>query len=337
MRTKAQVTRHKSQGLGLSFYLLPFALCLVVLAVAPASGQNFPSRPVRGILPYPAGGGTDIVARAVAQKLSEYWGQQVIVDNRGGGATIIGTDLAAKSPPDGYTFLIGATSLAINPTLQPKLPYDALKDFEPIAQLAFQPYVLAVNPKVPARDVKEFIALAKAKPGELNFGSTGLGSGSHLAGELFKLMTGTNMVHILYKGMAPALTDVIGGQTQFIFGTILPTSPHARSGRLRALGVSSLKRSSALPDLPTIAEAGVPGYSSTSWSGVFTPTGVPRAIQEKYHSAIVRAVQSVEVRERLAADGAEPVGGSPKELAELLRGDIVKWAKVVKAANLQPQ
>lgn len=220
--------------------------------------DRYPLKPVRMIVPYPPGGGTDIMARAVSAKLSEIWGMQVVVDNRGGGGTIIGTEIAARSPADGYTLLITSPSFVINPTTRAKLPYDTLRDFEPITQFAFQPYVLVVYPKVPAHDVREFIALARAKPDALNFGSTGIGSGSHLAGELFKIMSSTNMTHISYKGMGPAITDLLGGQTQFIFATILPITPHVRSGRLRALGVSSEKRSSILPDLPTIAEAGMP-------------------------------------------------------------------------------
>jgi len=320
------------------------AAALIVLAQAGAvfaqSGQadaaGYPARAVRVIVPYPPAGGTDILARALAQKLTESWNQQVIVDNRGGGATIIGTELAAKSPPDGYTFLITSTSFVINPGFQPKLPYDTLKDFAPITQLALQAYILAVHPSVPARDVKEFIALARAKPGALNFGSTGIGSGSHLAGELFKLMSKTNAVHILYKGMAPALTDLVAGQTQFIFGTTLTTVPLVKNGRLRALGVTSVKRSTALPALPTIAEAGLPGYSATSWTGAYTPAGVPRAIQARLNTDIVKALQTPDVRERLAADGAEPVGSSAPELAAFVKSEMAKWAQVVKAANLRP-
>jgi tripartite-type tricarboxylate transporter receptor subunit TctC len=297
----------------------------------------YPTRPVRAIVPYAPGGGTDIMARALAQKLSAQWGQQVVVDNRGGGATIVGTDLAAKSPPDGYTLLITSTSFVINPTVQPRLPYDTLKDFQPVTQLAFQPYVLVLHPSVPARDVKELVALSKAKPNALSFGSTGTGSGAHLAGELFKMTTGAQMTHIPYRGMGPALADLLGAQTQAVFGTILPTLPHVKSGRLRALGVTSAKRSSALPDLPTIAEAGAPGYSATSWTGLYTPAGVPGDIARKIHDDALRALQSGDMRDKLAADGAEPAGGSSAELAALVRQEIAKWGKVIKAAHIQIQ
>jgi tripartite-type tricarboxylate transporter receptor subunit TctC len=299
-----------------------------------AHAQSYPTKPVRAIVPYPPGGGTDIMARAVSTKLSEMWRVQVVVDNRGGGGTIIGTEIAARSPADGYTLLITSTSFVINPTTRSKLPYDTEKDFAPVTQFAFQPYVLVVHPKVPARDVKEFIALAKAKPEFLNFGSTGVGSGSHLAGELFKFMTSANLTHVAYKGMGPAITDLLGAQTQFIFATILPVAQHVRSGRLRALGVSSEKRSAIMPDLPTIAEAGVPGYATVSWSGLFVPAGTPRAIIEKLNIDVVKIIQQTDTRERFAGDGAEPAGTSIKEFEAFVRGEITKWAKVIRAAKI---
>ena len=321
----------------LPFSLLPFAFCVVVLAAAPASGQNFPFRPVRLIVPFAPGGGTDIIARALALKLSDKWGQQVVVDNRGGGGTIIATELAAKAPADGHTLLVGTTTFVINPSYQPRLPYDTLKDFEPVTQIAFQPYLLALNNKIPARDVKEFVALLKAQPGAYNFGSPGTASGTHLASELFKMMSGTSAVHVPYKGTALALADVIGGQIQFIFGTILATAPHVKAGRLRGIGVSSPKRAATLPEMPTITESGVPGYSATSWAAVYAPAGVPHAVLNKLNTDVVEAVRSDEVRERLAADGAEPVGSSARDLAAFVRSEIAKWATVVKAANLHPE
>lgn len=295
----------------------------------------YPNKPVRLIVPFAPGGGTDIVARLIAQKLTEMWGQQVVVDNRGGAGTVIGTELAAKSPPDGYTLMQGTTTLAINPSVRAKLPYDTLKDFVPVTQAAFQSYILAVHPSVAARDVKEFIALAKAKPRTLNFGSPGTGTGSHLAGELFRFMSGTELVHVPYRGSGPALSDLLGGQIQFILGTILSTFPHVKAGRLRALGVSSLKRASALPDVPTIAEAGVPGYSATSWNGVLVPTGVPQPILRKLNTDIVKVIQSADVRGRLAADGGEAVGNSAQEFGAFIRSEIEKWAKVIRAANIR--
>jgi tripartite-type tricarboxylate transporter receptor subunit TctC len=305
-------------------------------AQSPAA-QPYPARPVRLIVPFAPGGGTDIVARAIAQKLTETWGQQVVVDNRGGGGTVIGTELGAKAAADGYTLLMGTTTLAINPSVRRKLPYDTLKDFAPVTQTAFQAYVLAIHASVPAKDVKEFIALAKAKPGTLNFGSPGTGSGSHLAGELFRAMSGTDLVHVPYRGSGPALADLVGGQIQFILGTILSTLPQVRAGRLRALGVSSVKRSAVIPDVPTIAEAGVPGYSAASWNGVLVPAGVPQPILRKLNADIIKVLQSAEVRERLAGDGAESVGSSAQEFGAFIRSEIEKWAKVVKTANLRPE
>jgi tripartite-type tricarboxylate transporter receptor subunit TctC len=315
-------------------------VALIVLAAsgkANAQGVPYPVRPVRLIVPFAPGGGTDVVARALALKLAEMWGQQVVVDNRGGASTIIGTELAAKSPADGYTLLMATTTLAINPSLRRKLPYDTLKHLEPVSQAAFQAYVLAVHPSVPARDVKEFIALAKARPGTLNFGSPGTGSGSHLAGELFAMLSGVRLVHVPYKGSGPALTDLLGGQIQLIFGTILSTFPHVRSGKLRALGVSSPKRSAVLPDVPSIPEGGVAGYGATSWNGVMTPAGVPKPLLAKLNADVVKALQSPEVRERLAADGGEAVGSSAEEFRAHIRSEIAMWAKVVKAAGLKPE
>ena len=297
----------------------------------------YPNRPVRLIVPFAPGGGTDIVARVIAQKLTEMWGHQVVVDNRGGGGTAIGTELAVRSAPDGYTLLLGSTTLSINPSLRRKLPYDTLKDLEPVSQTAFQAYVLAVHPSVAARDVKELVALAKAKPETLNYGSPGPGSGSHLAGELFAMLSGTRLVHVPYKGSAPALTDLLGGQIQLIFGTILSTYPHVKSGRLRALGVSSPKRSNVLPDVPSIPEGGVAGYGATSWNGVLTPAGVPQAILAKLNADVVKALQAPDLRERLAADGGEAVGSSAPEFRAFIQNEIAKWAKVVKAAGLKPE
>jgi tripartite-type tricarboxylate transporter receptor subunit TctC len=328
--------RHDYERAGLmqSRLAQPLLLCCA-LAAATAAAQSYPSRPVRLIVPFAPGGGTDIMARALAARLTETWRQQVVVDNRGGGATIIGTELAAKAAPDGHTLLVATTTFAINPSYQQRLPYDTLRDFQPISQIAFQPYLLAVNNRVPARDVKEFIALLKARPGGYNFGSPGTASGTHLASELFRMMTGTQAVHVPYKGTAPAIADVIAGQIQFIFGTILATVPHVKSGRLRGIGVSSEKRAASLPDVATIAEAGVPGYSAASWAAVYAPAGVPRAVASRLNTDVVQAIRSADVRDKLAADGAEPVGSSAIELAAFMRIEIAKWAKVVSSANLR--
>jgi tripartite-type tricarboxylate transporter receptor subunit TctC len=308
---------------------------LIAGAFAPAVvAQAYPAKTVRVIVPYATGGGTDIMTRIVTQKLSEMWGQQIVVDNRAGGGTVIGTQLAANAPADGYTLLVAAPSFVINPTTRPNLPYDVVRDFKAITQFAFQPYVLVTNPKVPARDVKEFIALAKARPDSLDFGSTGTGSGSHLAAELFKFMTQTRMQHISYKGMGPAVVDVIGGQTQFIFGSIVAVASHIRGGRLHALAVSSERRSASLPALPTIAEAGVPGYSTVSWCGMHVPGGVPNAVVNKLSADVNAVIARADVRERFLTDGAEPAGGTPAEFSQFIRDEIVKWGKVIKAANI---
>ena len=321
-------------------YLRKYLFLLVFfhsLCSALAHAQSYPTKPVRAIVPYPPGGGTDIMSRAICAKLSEAWGMQVVLDNRGGGGTLIGTEIASRAPADGYTLLITSPSFVINPTTRAKLPYDTVKDFQPITQFASQPYVLALHPKVAARDVKEFIALAKAKPDALNFGSTGIGSGSHLAGELFKYMTGTQLTHVAYKGMGPAIADLLGGQTQFVFAAILPVSPHVRSGRLRALAVSTDKRAASMPELPTISEAGVPGYSSNSWSGLFAPAGTPRAIIEKLNTDVVKILHQSDTRARLAADGAEPAGTSIKDFESFIRNEIMKWTKVIQSAGIRVQ
>lgn len=313
------------------------AAMLFVAAVPCVQAQDangFPGRPIRFIVPFAPGGGVDIVARAVAGKVTEITGQQVIVDNRGGGGTVIGTELGARAAPDGYTWLFGSTTLAINPGLKPKLPYDTLKDLTPVSQASFQAYVLAVHPGVPAKTVKDFIELAKAKPNTLTYGSPGLGSGSHLVAEFFTLATGTRMVHVPYKGSSPAMADLVGGQIQSTYGTILAIAPQVRTGRIRALAVSSSKRSAVMPDVPTIAEAGVPRFDATSWNGVLVPAGVPRAILAKIHGTVVRAVQSDQVRERLTGDGAEPVGSTPEQFSAFIRSEIAKWGRVIKAADI---
>ncbi|HTE16667.1 MAG TPA: tripartite tricarboxylate transporter substrate binding protein [Burkholderiales bacterium] len=306
-----------------------------MLISTPIFAQHWPVRPVRYIVPFPPGGGSDVAARAIAVKLSEAWGQQVVVDNRPGAATLLGTDLAAKAPPDGYTLLHASASYAINPHLQKKMPYETLKDHTPVTQAAYQPYVLVTHPSVAARNVKEFIALARAKPGALNFGSPGAGSGGHLAVEHFRLASNTVMVHVPYRGGAPALTDLIAGQIQFMFPTMLAVAPHVKTGRLRSLAVTSAKRAAVLPDLPTISESGLPGFEATSWNGVMTPAGVAPAIIAKIHKDVVHALRAADVRDKLAADGAEAVGNTPQEFAQIIRNDLAKWGKVIAATGLK--
>jgi tripartite-type tricarboxylate transporter receptor subunit TctC len=319
-------------------------LCVVAAAVAlvaaPAfpqaastsSGQGYPARPVRVIVPAQAGGGVDIVARAVAQKLAERWGQQVVVDNRIG---IAGTETAARATPDGYTIVLTTAAIAVRQAVYRKLPYDVLRDFQPVTQVVMQSNVLVTTPSLPAASVKELVALAKARPGQLNYGSGGNATSNHLAGELFRILAGIDVVHVPYRGVPLALTDLVAGRVQFSFGSPVSTLPLVKEGKLRLLAVTTARRSPALPGVPTIAEAGVPGYEFTGWMGVLTPAGVPRGIVTKLYQDIAAAAQLPEVKQRFAADGADPVGSSPEEFAAYLRAEIARWTKVVKAAGIK--
>jgi tripartite-type tricarboxylate transporter receptor subunit TctC len=295
---------------------------------------NYPTKPVRLVVPFPAGGTTDILARAVAQTLSEAWGQQVIVDNRPGAGGNIGSDLVAKSKPDGYTLLMGTVGThAINPSLYKNMPYDHVKDFAPVILVAGVPNVLVVNPSLPVHSVPELIAYAKANPGKLNFASSGNGTSIHLSGELFKAMTGVEMTHVPYKGSAPALTDLIGGQVQLMFDNLPSSLPFIKAGKLRALAVTSGARAAALPDLPTLAESGLPGFEASSWFGVLAPAGTPRDIVAKLNGAIAGWLASPEAKEKLLAQGAIAAGGAPDDFARHIGAETSKWAKVVKASG----
>jgi len=316
------------------------ACALLLLGASSLHAQSsggYPAKPVRMIVPFAAGGGTDVVARAVASKLSEVWGQQVVVDNRPGAATIVGIDVTAKSPPDGYTIAMASTSYGINAGSGRKLPYDPHKDLAFVVQTALQPFVIVVHPALPVKSVKEFIALARSRPGALNYGSPGVGSGSHLVVELFQIVTGTKMVLVSYKGSAPALADLIGGQTQFMFVTILAVAPHLKSGRLKGLATTGLKRSPAIPELPTAIEAGVPGYAPTSWTGIMAPAATPADVRDKIQRDVVKVMFTPEVRKRLEADGGEPVAGTSAEFAALIRGEIAMWTKVFKTTGIVPE
>jgi tripartite-type tricarboxylate transporter receptor subunit TctC len=316
--------------------MLSFATAaLIAGASGDAVAQSFPTRPVRMIVPYPAGGGTDIISRTVAQKLGEKWGQQVIVDNRAGANGIIGTDLAAKSKPDGYTLVVVIATQAINPALYPKIPYNSETDFAPVSLMAQYPFILTTHPSVPAKTVREFIALAKKRPGELSYASSGNGSGPHLGFELFKSMAGINVVHIPYKGAGPANTELISGQVQAFFNNILAGKPHIQSGRLRVIAATSAKRSQAMPEIPTFAESGVPGFDVTGWYALLAPAGTPAAIVNKVQSDTTASLRIPEVTARLSSEGAEPVGSSPEVLARFLQTETQKWAKVVKVANIK--
>jgi len=302
---------------------------------APADG--YPNRPLRLIVPYAAGGNADIVGRIVADGLTTRLGQQVVVDNRAGGASIIGTELAARAAPDGYTALLVASTFAVNPSLVSKLPYDTLKDLTPISLVGQTPQVLVVTPSLPVANVKEFIALAKSKPNTFNYGSTGVGSTANMAGALLNLMAGIQLVHVPYKGTAQSLTDVMAGHLHVAIPSLTSSLPHIRSGRIRALGVTSTKRSSQLPELPTIAEAGVPSYQAVIWNGVLAPAGTPKPILERLSREVAETMRAPEASKRYAALGAETIGSSPQEFAKFLREEIDQYARVVKASGMKAE
>ncbi len=310
---------------------------MAVAAATAMAQQSYPARAIRLVVPSAPGAGTDITARIMAPKLSGYLGQQVVVENRAGAATMIGGEAVARSIPDGHTLLMGISTLAINPAMYRKMPYDALKDFVPISQVVAVPNVLVTHPSLPVSTVKELVAFARTRPNQINFASAGTGTNPHLTMELFLSMTGVSMTHVPYKGTGQGIIDVLAGQVPVITPSLLTALPYTRSGRLRALGVSSAKRSSAAPDIPTIAEAGVPGYEATQWFGILAPAGTPRAIVDRLHREIVRALKDPEVRDRLVADGAETVGSSPEEFAAYIRSESVKWAKVVKDVGIKPE
>ena len=307
---------------------------IAAVAGVPALAQTYPAKPVRMIVPFPAGGATDIVARLIAQKLGDAFGQQVIVDNRGGAAGTIGSDLAAKAPPDGYTILIGTSSThAIAQSLYAKLPYDSIRDFAPVAGIATATIVLSAHPSVPAKNVKELIALAKAKPDALSFASSGSGGVSHLVGEMFKAQAGVQMLHVPYKGDAPALADLVGGQVSLEFGTALSFLPYIQSGRLKALAVTSLKRSQIMPEVPTVAESGPKGFEALQWFGVFAPAGTRAEVIARLHDETVKILRTADMRERLTKLASEVMANTPEEFAAFQRAEIAKWAKVVKASG----
>jgi tripartite-type tricarboxylate transporter receptor subunit TctC len=314
-----------------------FVACAAAMAMAASfcvfAQQTYPSRPIRMIVPFTPAGGSDLVARAVAPKLAAAWGQQVVVDNRPGAGTVIGTELVVKAPPDGYTMLQGGASLSITPSLRRNLPYDVRKDLIPVTQVAAQAYLLAVYPGFPAKSVAQLLALAKQKPGQINFGAS-VGSGGHLSGELFKLMTGAQIVHIPYKGAGPAIIDLIGGQIVLVFADALAVLPYLNSSKLRAIAATTSRRASMLPDVPTVAESGVPGYESSSWYGLLVPAGTPKDIIAKLNGEIIRILRVPETREWFVGAGLEPIGNSPAEFAALIEAETQKWAKVIKAAHI---
>lgn len=315
--------------------LLTAAGLLLALTTAVAA-QDYPTKPVRLIVPFPPGGSNDVVGRVIATQLSERLGQQVVVDNRGGAGGVIGTEITANAPKDGYTLQVISLAHAVNPWLY-KLPYDPIKSFTPISILASGPNVLAINPSLPVNSVKELIALAKQKPGELQYASAGVGSFQHLGGELFKLEAGVDMLHVPFKGGGPSMIDVIGGHTKLLFSSLVQTTPHIRSGKLKALGTGGGKRNAVLPDVPTIAEAGVPGYEAVNWWGVVAPAGTPAPVIARLHAAIREVQASAEVQKQLSSQGAEIVQMSPAEFAAFIEKEMKKWERVVKQGGIKAQ
>jgi tripartite-type tricarboxylate transporter receptor subunit TctC len=313
-------------------YSAPIALlAMLCTCPLPALAQSYPSKPIRMIVPFPAGGATDIVARLVAQKFSEAWGHQVIVDNRGGAGGTIGSDLAAKSPADGYTMIVATSSThSIAQSLYAKLPYDSVKDFAPVTLLATATILLAAHPSVPAKNVKELIALAKAHPNQLSFASSGNGGISHLVGELFKAQAGVQMLHVPYKGDTPALIDLVSGQVSLEFGTAVSFLPYVKSGKLKALAVTNPKRSPVVPDVPTVAESGLPGFEALQWFGILVPAGTPKEIVARLNAESVKIMRQPDIKDRMTALGADVVANTSDEFAAFQRAEIVKWAKVVK-------
>ena len=311
------------------------AFCGLLLVALAAEAQPFPSKAVRLVVPFAAGGSTDIISRTLGQKLSEMWGQPVVIDNRPGGSTIIGTDVVAKSAPDGYTLLVTPASFTIVPSLIDKLPYDPAKDFEPITLINTTPLVVVVNLSVPAKSIQELIALAKARPGALNFGSSGSGGSNHLAGELFNAMAGVKMVHVPYKGNAPALTDLVGGHVDLLFNGLTSALPLIKAGKLRPLAVTSLARSGALPDIPTLDELGLKGFQAVAWNGLSAPARTPKDVIGRINADVLKVIRSPEFVEHLKAEGSDPVGNSPEQFAAFLREETAKWSKVIKFANIK--
>jgi tripartite-type tricarboxylate transporter receptor subunit TctC len=299
-----------------------------------AQGQTFPVRPLRIIVPFAPGGATDILARLVAQKLTEGLGQQAIVENRAGGGSVIGTEIVAKSPPDGYTLLMTSTSTVTNPSLLRKLPFDTLRDLAAVTELVSSPNVLVVHPSLPVKSVRELIALARAKPGQIAFGSGGNGTSTHLGGEILPLMAGVRMVHVPFKGTAPATIAVMSGEISWEFGAILAVVPHIRSGRLRAIAVSSAQRASVLPEVPPVADT-LPGFEASPWTGVSVPAGTSKEVIAKLHQAIAKGFTAPETRERLAQDGNEVVVSTPEQFDAFFRAQMEKWAKVIKDAGIR--
>ena len=324
----------------LALSCLPVALSSGAQAADPStsSGRAYPTRPVRFVIPFPPGGGNDILGRAFADRLGERLGQQWVVDNRGGASTIIAAEIVARAPADGYTLLLGTNStLAVIPSLKEKLPYDPIKDYDAISLMSSSPYLLVVNPGFQAKSVKELIALAKARPGQLNYASPGFGTSNHLSFELFKSMAGVNITHVPYKGTGPMMTELLGGQVPIMLVSMASVRPHVLSGKLRALGISIAKRSPAMPEIPTIAEAGVPGFNTASWVGLVGPHGLPPAVIARLNSEIAAVIQGGDLRDKLASQGFMPEVSTPQQFAAHIKDELGRFRKLVKSAGIKDE
>lgn len=313
--------------------------CLAIWSMAAPAAEvpAYPSKPLRFVVPFTPGAINDYMARTLGQKLSESWGQQVIVDNRPGAGTIIGTDLVAKSAPDGYTLLLASTALAINVTLYPKLPFDVQRDFAPVTRIGSAPLLLVAATQLPVKTVAELVALAKARPGQISYGSTGTGGSAHLMGEMFRATAGIDVLHVPYKGLAPALTDIFAGRVQFTFGTYLAVNSHIKAGRLRALAVTSKARSKVVPELPAIAEAGYPSYDATAWWGIVVPARTPAAVVSRLNAESVRQLETVQLREQMLAQGVEVAPTTPPQFGRFLADEIGNWGRAVKQSGAKPE
>jgi tripartite-type tricarboxylate transporter receptor subunit TctC len=311
------------------------AACIVLAAALSGQVRAFPDKPVRLVVPYAPGGSSDVIARMLGQKLSEMWNQPVVIDNRPGATSIIATEIVAKSAADGHTLLVTTAAFTIVPSLMDKLPYDPARDFEPITLINTTPLVLVVNPGVPAKTVRELIALAKAKPGTLTFGSSGSGGSNHLAGELFNTMAGVKIVHVPYKGNAPALNDLVGGHVDLVFNGLTSALPPIKAGKLRPLATTSLARAGALPEVPTLDELGMKGFQAVGWNGLSAPARTPKEVIMRINADVLKVIRSPQLAERLKAEGSDPVGSSPEQFAAFLREETARWSKVIKFAGIQ--
>jgi tripartite-type tricarboxylate transporter receptor subunit TctC len=318
--------------------LFAFALLSLSLLTPAVAADTYPMKPVRFVITFPPGGPTDTIVRLISQRLTDLWGHPMILDNRGGAGGIVGTEIVARAAPDGYSFLVGtAGGMTINPALQPKLPYDPLRDFVPVGMLVNNPQILVAHPSITAKNVKELVAIAKAKPGQLNFASAGTGTATHLGLELLKLTTGMDAVHVPYKGGAPAVTDLIAGQVHLLWVSIPSVLPHVKAGRLRAIAVSTAKRSASAPDIATVAESGYPGFEYSNWNALFAPAKTPSGIVKQVNAAIVKILKEPDIVQKLSSQGADPAPSSPEELARYMRADYERWRKVIRSAGIKPE